>query len=127
MPKRKKLPENVIAHWKNMVDHIDKSWKSKKGMGYPWRGMDFKELRPLANRCEAWGVMALWDLYMEGWSYWSKKTGYMIVGFMRDIGILLDNPGFKGLSKKYHDSLEPQMMSPKEALSKAGLCHMKQI
>lgn len=112
-----------------MIDHLDSRWKLKKGMGYPWTGMEFKRLQGLARRCDAWGVMALWDLYMSGTSYWGARTGYMLDGFWRDLGVLIDDFRFKQYADKYHDQLEPpQEMAPiADILKGVGLCQSKKI
>lgn len=89
-------PESNVFGWQDMIDYMDRTWATKKGVKhYPWKGRDFKTLAGLANNFGAAGVMALWDLYLEGNSYWGLKTGLMFDGLIYDVGLLLDNKRYK--------------------------------
>jgi uncharacterized protein YdaU (DUF1376 family) len=116
---------NAIENWQDLVDHIDQAWKTKKGAPYPWDGQEFKKLHALAKTYQAAGVMAMFDLYMQIQTYFGKLTGYTLDGLRRDIGVIVDDPRWKPLSKSYDDKLneavkpEPGMGNTKELI--AGL------
>lgn len=119
-----KSPEEMIEtipYWNLMIAHMDAGWKKKKGIGYPWRSIEMKDLAALARRCEAWGVMALWDLYLAGKSYWGPRVGFMLEGFWRDIGILLDQPDYKTLAAKYRKELEKDLPTIGQVAGHFGL------
>jgi hypothetical protein len=87
------------------VNHINTAWKNKKGVGYPWDSHEFKKLRDMAGVYQASGVMAMFDLYVQLQTYFGKLTGYMLDGLKKDIGVIVDDPRWKLLSKKYDDQL----------------------
>jgi uncharacterized protein YdaU (DUF1376 family) len=108
IPKRarkERRAEDRINYWQDLVKHIDKAWMARKGAAYPWSDLEFKKLRDLAKTYQAGGVMAMWDLYMSMGTYFGKLTGFMIDGLKRDVGVIVDDPRWKPLSRQYEDKL----------------------
>jgi hypothetical protein len=100
--------KNSVEHWQLMIDHIDKSWRAKKrGAPYFWLARDFANLRRAARVYEPWGVMALWDCYIESGDTFAISQGYNVTEFVRQIPRLVDG-NWKVLAAGYRDKLEPR-------------------
>lgn len=114
--KRKK--EEPTHFWKELIDHIDKSWIRKKGIHYPFNmdTMLLKRLKLMCRDYQAWGVMSAWDIYMQGDSYWSRRLGFSLQGFFSDLAVLVDDPGWKSGSQSYMNKLEPVVPEIKELI-----------
>jgi hypothetical protein len=72
---------------------------------HPWNNLARKNLWNLGRVHCAWEVMALWDLYLEGESWWALRTGWSICGVIRDMGRLMDDPRFKQLAAHHEEGL----------------------
>lgn len=94
--------------FKFLVEHISQSWFRLKGYPYPFQGRDFKNLKGYCRSFQEWGVMALWDKYVECDNDWVKKTGYSLGGFYACLPWLTDVSGWKDKAKEY----EKKMVSP---------------
>ena len=105
--RRKANGEATVPYWQEMVSHINDSWKAKKGAPYPFDGKDWKPLKAKASAYGAWGIMALWDKYLEGKTFWGPKKGYSLGGFFEDIPVLVDDPKWRQMANEYRDKLEP--------------------
>lgn len=108
-----------MEFWQTIVDHVNKSWQAKKGVPYPWDAHEFKKLHGLATVYQAWGVMAMWDQYVQMGTYWGKLTGFMIDGLKKDIGVIVDDPRWKSLCRSYEEKLFAP--SADEVVSTKGL------
>lgn len=108
-------------YWHELIAHIDASWTLRKGVPYGWDGREFARLRDLVRVYRAWGVMALWDLYMSTGGFWAKRTGYMISGLIEEKGLLLDDPKWKQLAKNYESKLEPVVRTDTQVLTALGI------
>lgn len=104
-PKGEKAVEKRVEFWQTIVDHVNKSWQAKKGVAYPWDAHEFKKLHGLATTYQAWGVMAMWDQYVQMGTYWGKITGFMLDGLKKDIGVIVDDPRWKSLCRTYEEKL----------------------
>lgn len=102
---RKEKPGKRVEFWQTIVDHVNKSWQAKKGVPYPWDPHEFKKLHALAVVYQAWGVMAMWDLYVQMGTYWGKLSGLMLDGLKKDVGVIVDDPRWKSLCQNYEEKL----------------------
>lgn len=94
--------------WKEMIEHLDKSWSHKKrGARYPWSGKDFAHLKRILRIYQPFDVMALWDLYINSYDEFASKQGYNIPEFVRQIPRLIDG-SWKTASQHYMDVLMPK-------------------
>ncbi len=93
--------DETTPFWKDLVAHIDNTWKKKKGVGFYFRGKMFRELKELARIYTPFGVMALWDLYLSDTSDdFVKAAGHSFEMFCSKIPKLLDM-SWKGAMRKY--------------------------
>lgn len=106
---KKAKPEKRVEFWQTIVDHVNKSWQTRKGVAYPWDPHEFKKLHGLSVSYQAWGVMAMWDLYVQMGTYWGKQTGYMLDGLKKDVGVIVDDPRWKSLCRHYEEKLFAKM------------------
>lgn len=97
--------EKRVEFWQTIVDHVNKSWVARKGVPYPWDAHEFKKLHGLAVTYQAWGVMAMWDQYVQMGTYWGKLTGFMLDGLKKDVGVIVDDPRWKSLCRTYEEKL----------------------
>lgn len=121
-PRAKRVSaQKRIEFWQSLVTHIDQSWQKRKGVAYPWDAHEFKKLHGLAIVYQAWGMMAMWDLYVQMGTYWGKLTGFMLDGLKKDIGVIVDDPRWKSLCHDYEEKMfKPtgdQMVPTKDVLS----------
>lgn len=103
--KPKKHEEPTAPFWKETVDFISESWKRKKGSAFYWRGQHFKNLKILIGLYQPWGVMALWETYLQLQDPWAKNAGYSFEMFESKIASLVDDPGWKGAARGHEDKL----------------------
>ena len=102
---RKAKPESRVEFWQTVVDHVNRSWQQRKGTPYPWDPHEFKKLHRLSVIYQAWGMMAMWDLYVQMGTYWGKLTGFMLDGLKKDVGVIVDDPRWKSLCRTYEEKL----------------------
>lgn len=92
-----------------MIDHINEKWKNAfsppKEYSYPFLPKDFKDLKHFAKHYQPWGVMALWDLYVQTANDFIKKNGFTVFHFTTNLPRLLDNWGFKAIAKGYEKTM----------------------
>lgn len=89
-----------------LIEHIDKSWVERRSMNYPFSGRDFRDLKNLSRNLMEWGLMALWDCFMESDNDWVAKSGYSVGAFTRCIPWLIDHHLYKERSRNYRDYIE---------------------
>jgi hypothetical protein len=97
-----------VEYWRPLLAHIDSAYVRKVGSHYPWSNLARKNLWNLARLYSAWGVLALWDLYLENESEWARRTGWGVYGMIRDAGRLVDQPDFKQLAARHEEKLAIQ-------------------
>jgi hypothetical protein len=85
---------------KGVIDHVCKSYEAKKKAKYPFSGKHAKMIQGLVRCYEHAGVMALWDVFLEGSDDFYRQTGYSIEGFCGCIPKLLDS-GWRSRKQKY--------------------------
>lgn len=116
--------KNPIPYWREMVLHIDKSWFVKKrGTKYLWMARDFANLRRAAKLYEAWGVMALWDLYVQGNDTFAVAQGFNVTEFVRQIPRIVDG-NWKARAEAHRQKLMPvskEAFEPIEKIIKSAL------
>ena len=100
-------------YWPQMIEHIDSTWRKKKKseFGYPFTGKDMADLRHFCATFEEWGLMALWDEYLDDANDeegFNKKTGWTVFHFTRQLPRLLDGRTWKSRATKY----ERQLIGP---------------
>lgn len=117
--KKKKTTKPKIECWKELVEHVNETWKQKRQVdyGYPFTGKDFKDLGHCARLYMVWGVMSLWDLYLEQADDYVKKRGFDIYTFTRQLPRLLDQ-NWKPLARQYEEVLLPDIPPEVVALLK---------
>jgi len=76
--------------------------------GYPFTGKDFKDLAHYARVYMIWGMMALWDMYLEQADEYTLKRGLDVYTFTRQLPRLLDQ-NWKNLARQYEDALLPDI------------------
>lgn len=108
-----KKAEAEKTFFKKVIDHVDSTWMKKKGIHYPFAGKDFKYLKNYCSKFTEWGVMSLWDTFMESTSEWVQKTGYSLDGFYKCLPWLMDNPTWKMRAAVYEKEFPPP---PKEVI-----------
>jgi len=94
-----------VEYWHELLAYIDSAYAKKLGRHYPWNNLVRKNLWNMARVHSAWGVMALWDLYLESESWWARRTGCSVYGMIRDAGRLMDDSRLKKLAANYEDGL----------------------
>lgn len=101
------MKKDKSEFWKQMIDHIDSTWKKKKGseLGYPFTGKDLKDLKSFTRTFQEWGIMALWDVYLNRENEFNRKTGYSLFQFLRQLPSLVDDRGWKAHAKVYEKQL----------------------
>lgn len=99
---KKKQPS---PYFQTLVDHINDTWKAKKGFGYPFQGKDFKALKNASRNFQEWGVMALWDVFMTEDSEFVKKSGYSLGAFFVCLPSLVDDKGWKSKAQGYESRI----------------------
>lgn len=117
--KRRKKEEPSTPYFQEMVNHIDEAWSAKKKAKFHWEGRFFKELRGLARTYSPFGIMGLFDLYMQSSDDWVRNTGYSFPAFVSHLPKLLDNPGWKQLKRFYEDRFE--IIDPDVKATMAGM------
>jgi len=78
--KRRKSTKSKILFWQEVVNHVNDTWKKKKGVSYnyPWRGKDIADLAHQTRNYQPWGIMALWDMFLERADEYVVKQGYSL-------------------------------------------------
>lgn len=122
-PKTKK-ESSPVYFWKEMVAHIDETWKRKKGSPYPFTDRDFKQLKPVAKLYMTWGVMSLWDCFIASDDPFFRQTGYKIGAFIQSLPKLLDM-SWKPRAEVYRNKLEAPAPSLTNLI--AGLSNEKKL
>ena len=101
-------PETTRRILAATLAYVDSAYVRKLGSHYPWTNLARKNLWNLASLYSAWGVLALWDLYLESESDWARRTGWSVYGMIRDSGRLVDQPNFKQLASRHEEELAIQ-------------------
>lgn len=99
--------------WRQMLEHIDASWRQKKKRPYPFSPKDCNQLRLLCRFLTEAEIMALWDCYLAGSPFHGPRTGYLVHGFYEERSVLLEDPLFKtrlAEQQKRLGMLEPAQM-----------------
>lgn len=110
MPKeRRKKDRRTSPYFRTMVDHIDSSWMKIKGFHYPFNGKDFSDLKHFCASFQEWGVMALWDAFVNSDNDWVKKSGFSLSAFFRCLPWLVDVPGWKEKAATYEKTILPMV------------------
>ena len=113
------MKKKAIELWPELIEHINKSWQKKKGRKYPWTGQDFKLLQILTRSFTVPELAALYSVYLMNSPFWGLKTGWLVSGFFQERGVLIDDPSFKTLVRKYE--IELGMKEPKQVAMELGL------
>lgn len=113
-----------IPHWQEMIAHIDTTWQRKKGSKYPFSGADMAKLKTYAKLYMAWGVMALWDCFLNSEDPFYRNTGYKIGAFASGLPKLLDMD-WKVKAEGYRQRLQPPIQSVTNLV--AGLANDKAL
>lgn len=89
--------------WERLLGHISRRWRERKNseFAYPFTGRDYKDLRHFARVYQPWGVMALWDAFVERPDEFNKRTGWSIFQFTRQLPWLVDDPSWKSRARQY--------------------------
>lgn len=105
-PKKDKTP-----FFHDMKEHVNQTWKKKKNssFNYPFTGKDLADLKHFSKQFQPWGVMALWDIYLEKANDWVIKNGISIFTFTRSLPWLVDDRSFKSRSREYEKALCPPL------------------
>jgi hypothetical protein len=98
--------------WQSLIDHINDTWKLKKGFGYPFTGRDMRDLKGMERIFGIHGTMALWDVYIAIDAPFVKKGGWNIGFFCRSIPWLTDDKGWKFEALKYEEKLKTTLVEP---------------
>ncbi len=106
-------------HWTELLEHISSTWRKKKGRNYPFIGQDLKLIKLLRNYYTAAELFALWECYLARSPFWGPKCGYLVSGFWSERSVLLDDPNFKTLTRRYEAALG--LKKPEEIASKLQL------
>lgn len=92
-----------------LLDHINRSFKEKKGANYPLSyGPDKATLKRLLGLYDVYQLMALWDNFLDkDWSFVNRdgetvRVGHSIMKFQVRIAELLDT-NYKAKANKYAD------------------------
>jgi len=104
---------------KQLADHINKVWLRIKKRKYPFMSKDFGMLKILLRSFTLAETMAMFDAYAYRSPFWSRATGMLISGFFNERSILLDDPNFKQLVKKYEAELN--LKTPEQVCLELGL------
>lgn len=112
--------DKTNSAWQPMVDHINATWKARKGwakqdgpeFNYPFMGRDFKLLKHWARAYMETGIMSLWDAYLDTADDWTKEHGFSIQNFERQLPRLVDDYAWKTRREAY-DAKFPSKIPPK--------------
>ena len=94
-----------VEYWRELLAYVDAGYRKKFGRHYPWNNLARKNLWNLGRVHSAWGVMALWDLYLGSQSGWARRTGWSVYGMIRDVVRLMDDARFKQVALRHEESL----------------------
>lgn len=97
--------EDAIPHWNDMIKHMDEKWFQKKKAKFYWQGRYFKQLKTMCSLYQPYGVMALWDLYINSDDVYAKNAGYSFEMFAAKLPSLVDDPIWKRGAKAYEEKL----------------------
>lgn len=105
------MPKKPIEHWQILIDHINDTWVTKKRVdfGYPFIGRDFRDLAGFVRNFKIWGLMSLWDNYLDSNNEWVRDKGYSINVFCSCLVWLVDIPGWKARARQYEDKIVGKM------------------
>lgn len=102
------MKEKTSPYFHHMIEHINWTWKKKKGFGYPFAGRNFKELKNMTRNYPEWYLMALWDIYIEtDTNEYINETGHSIPVFLNCICWLVDTPNWKMRAREYEKKIAP--------------------
>lgn len=105
--KKAKKPKNeeTTPFWQDMVKHLHDMWERKKKAKLFMRPQEYKTLKSLAATYQPWGVMALWDDFLQSSNDWVRSTGYSFSAFVSHIPTLVDNYAWKRGAEIYEAHL----------------------
>ena len=99
--------KKVSQFWVPLISHINRTWRDKKGSDYPFVGRDFRLIKNAVSNFQEWGVMALWDEFLEKENDWIKSTGYSVYAFSCCLPWLVDAPNWKWKARDYEEKMFP--------------------
>ena len=72
-------------------------------LGYPFTGKDMADLRHFSGIFQEWGIMALWDEYLNlpDDKGFNKKHGWTVFQFTRQLPRIMDVKGWKDKAREY--------------------------
>src|SRR5205814_2415286 len=114
----KEMKEKTSPYFHELINHISKKWREKKGFGYPFRGRDFKELKEATRIFPEWQLMSLYDVFMMYTSEWVVNTGYSISGFLACLPWLVDDLNWKKKAREYEEKIAPIPKEIEEIIKK---------
>ena len=102
------MKEKPSPYFHHMIEHMNFSWKKKKGHGYPFRGRDFKELKNMTRTFPEWQMMSLWDVFMDtDTNEWINDNGHSIGAFFACLPWLVDDHNWRMRAKEYEKKIAP--------------------
>lgn len=121
----KKAENQKKRFWQPMIDHINGTWKAatKKEFNYPFTSKDFADLKYHARNFGEWGVMALWDVYVNNADEYVQKKQFDIFTFTRSLPRLLDDGLFKMISRQYEAKLCGPLPAPLQIALKTAVAN----
>ena len=103
---QKKKNGPSIPFSKELLDHVVQTWEAKRKNKYPLHGgKHMAILKNAAKIYQPWGVMALWDIYLDTSDDFYRRAGYSIEMFSTQLTRLVDNSGWKLRAEKYEQAL----------------------
>lgn len=100
-----KTKDETTPYWKDLVEHIDLTWRKKKGVPFFFQAKYFKTLKELSRIYLPYGVMALWDLFLDESDPYVKQTGHSFEMFLHRLPRLLDDSTWKVRRESYEKKL----------------------
>ena len=129
--RKKKSTIDKTEHWVKMVAHINEAWKNAwrppREVSYPFLPQDWQSLKHFARQYQPWGLMALWDIFVETSDGFLRENGLNIRHFTMNLPRLLDHPSYKSRAKRFENQFfkdeSPKLfnqigINPKESLKK---------
>ena len=103
----KQLKTPKTEYWVELIRHLDDTWRKKKrqDFSYPFMGKDFADLKHFARIFRPWGLMALWDDYLDQDNEFNRRTGFSVFQFTRQLPFLVDGPLWKARAEMYRKGL----------------------
>ena len=113
------MKEKTSPYFHHMIEHINFGWKKKKGMNYPFRPRDFKELKLMTGNYPEWYLMALFDVFIQtDNNEWINDNGHSIGAFLSCVPWLVDDPNWKMRAREYESKIAPLPKGIEEIIKK---------